>query len=178
MQAKQLAREAGLPAERATMAVIAALRSPREFVKNYTMMDEAPTEKLASMNSTECDTLASTASLFPDSFVDSELGKIPRGWGVQSLNSAMDFLKGLALQKFPPANDGSDLAVLKIDQLDRGTLDEAKFVIPDDNLINTISSITTPLAETIISQNVMSKNLADLRDTLLPELINGNIDVS
>ena len=159
VQAKQLAREAGLPAERAAMAVIAALCSPRELVGNYPMMAEKLSKKLASMNSTDRETLASIALLFPDSFVDSELGKIPHGWRVQSLSSAMNFLNGLALRELLPEN-------------------ETKIVVADDPLINATNTIITPLTETMISHNVMSKNLADLRDTLLPKLINGDIDVS
>ena len=178
----------------------------------------------------------------------------------------MNFLNGLALQKFPPENDGTDLPVLKIAQLNRGTadggsfasnkiaekyvvndgdvifswsaslmvkiwtggkaalnqhlfkvtsskyerwfqyfwckhhlekftaiakskattmghiqrkhLDEAKIVIPGKNLINAANTIMTPLTEIMVSQSVTSKNLANLRDTLLPKLINGDIDVS
>ena len=74
VHAKQLAREAGLPAERAAMAVIAALCSPSEFVENFAAMDEALTQKLAGMSSTERDTLTHTASLFPDEFEESEMG--------------------------------------------------------------------------------------------------------
>jgi len=62
--------------------------------------------------------------------------------------------------------------------IQRKHLDEAKIVIPDHNLINTTNTIMTPLTEAMTSQNVMSKNLANLRDTLLPELINGDLDVS
>lgn len=175
VQAKRLARQAGLPAARAAMAIIAALCSPREFVENYAAMDKALSKKLASMNSTERDTLASTASLFPDSFVDSELGKTPRGWKVQSLSSAMNFLNGLVLQKFTAIAKSK---ATTMGHIQRKHLDEAKIVIPDQNLINATNTIMTPFIETMTSQNVTSKNLADLRDTLLPELIKGDLDVS
>lgn len=35
----------------------------------------------------------STASLFPDSFVDTELGVIPKGWKISTLGSALDILE-------------------------------------------------------------------------------------
>lgn len=54
--------------------------------------------------------------LFPDRFVDSELGDIPEGWVVKSLDQIAKFLNGLALQKFPPDEDES-LPVIKIAQL-------------------------------------------------------------
>ena len=59
------------------------------------------------------------ADLFPDSFEDSELGEIPSGWRVRSLDEVATFLNGLALQRFPPTGDRS-LPVIKIAQLRAG----------------------------------------------------------
>ncbi len=55
--------------------------------------------------------------------VESELGKIPKGWEVLSLTKVADFLNGLAMQKYPPENiENSDLClpVLKIKELKNG----------------------------------------------------------
>ena len=60
-----------------------------------------------------------TAALFPDSFEESELGPIPKGWEVNSLDKVANFLNGLALQKFPPTGR-DDLPVIKIAQLRKG----------------------------------------------------------
>ena len=57
--------------------------------------------------------------LFPDRLVDSELGEVPEGWGVRTLDSIATFLNGLALQKYP-ATDGSALPVIKIAQIRAG----------------------------------------------------------
>ena len=62
---------------------------------------------------------AATAALFPDSFVESELGLVPRGWMVRSLDSIANYLNGLAMQKFPPTDDGW-VPVIKIAQLRKG----------------------------------------------------------
>jgi len=59
------------------------------------------------------------ADLFSDSFEDSELGEIPKGWEVCGLDEIARFLNGLALQKFPP-KDGQSLPVIKIAQLRAG----------------------------------------------------------
>lgn len=64
------------------------------------------------------------ADLFPDSFEDSELGAIPKGWRVMGLDEIAVFLNGLALQKYPPKGDSS-LPVIKIAQLRSGTTDGA-----------------------------------------------------
>ena len=68
----------------------------------------------------------SLADLFPDSFEDSELGEIPEGWEVKSLDQIARFLNGLALQKYPPV-DGRSLPVIKIAQLRAGNTVGADF---------------------------------------------------
>jgi len=62
---------------------------------------------------------AATAALFPDSFEESELGLVPRGWSVKSLDTIAEFLNGLAMQKYP-ATDDDWLPVIKIAQLRKG----------------------------------------------------------
>jgi type I restriction enzyme S subunit len=62
---------------------------------------------------------AATAALFPDSFEESELGGVPTGWMVRSLDSIANYLNGVAMQKFPPTDDGW-LPVIKIAQLRKG----------------------------------------------------------
>lgn len=76
------------------------------------------------------------AALFKSRFVDfdgvpqedmqeSELGLIPRGWSVHSLDSIADYLNGLALQKFPPESETEFLPVIKIAQLRAGNTEGA-----------------------------------------------------
>ena len=60
-----------------------------------------------------------TAGVFPDAFEESELGPIPKGWGVRSLDQTAHYLNGLALQKYPPG-DGATLPVIKIAQIRKG----------------------------------------------------------
>ncbi len=60
-----------------------------------------------------------TAALFPDSFEDSALGEIPKGWTVEPLDRIAHFLNGLALQKYPPEGD-EHLPAVKIAELRKG----------------------------------------------------------
>ena len=60
-----------------------------------------------------------TAALFPDSFEESELGLVPKGWRGQQLDQIAEYLNGLALQKYPPTGI-NDLPVIKIAQLRKG----------------------------------------------------------
>ena len=61
-----------------------------------------------------------TAALFPDSFEESELGLIPKGWPIHGLDEISDYLNGLAMQKFSIVDEDSKLPVIKIAQLRAG----------------------------------------------------------
>jgi len=61
--------------------------------------------------------------LFPDRFVDSELGPIPEGWKVKMLAEIAHFRNGLALQKYRPKPGEEGLPVVKIAQLRSGKAD-------------------------------------------------------
>jgi len=85
-----------------------------------------------------------TAALFPDSFEDSELGMIPKGWSVRSLDEINGYLNGLALQKFPPISLDESLPVIKIAQLKSGDTSKAdrasskinpKYIIEDGDIL-------------------------------------------
>jgi type I restriction enzyme S subunit len=79
-----------------------------------------------------------TAALFPDRFEDSELGEIPRGWEVKSLDKMADYLNGLALQKFPAVPGRPSLPVIKIAELKQGNskgADSASSEIPPEYVI-------------------------------------------
>ncbi len=79
----------------------------------------------------------------PATFADSELGPIPEGWEVRSLDEIADYLNGLALQKYPP-DDGPSLPRLKIAELRKGSTEGAelssakvpeKYIIHDGDVI-------------------------------------------
>lgn len=205
------------------------------------------------------------ADLFPNSFEDSELGEIPKGWNVCGLDEIARFVNGLALQKYPP-KDGCSLPVIKIAQLranntasadaantdldsdyivedgdvlfswsgslecvlwtggrgalnqhlfkvtsgefpkwfyyywihqhlanfqhiaagkattmghiQRHHLSEAKVVIPTWDTLKAASDVLSPLVDKIIVTRIESRSLADLRDTLLPNLISGELRIN
>ena len=84
------------------------------------------------------------ADLFPDRFVESELGEIPEGWNVLPLDEIAVFRNGLALQRFRPADNEEWLPVLKIAQLRRGSTDGVErarasiapeFVVDDGDIV-------------------------------------------
>lgn len=74
----------------------------------------------------------------------SELGEIPEGWHIFSLDEIADFLNGLAMQKYPPDNESDFLPVIKIRELRAGVTDNtdkasinipAKYIIDNGDII-------------------------------------------
>ena len=75
----------------------------------------------------------------PTRFVDSEIGAVPEGWEVKALADIATFLNGLALQKYPPRDDGKDLRVVKIAELRKGSTNGADLAngdVPADYVID------------------------------------------
>ena len=82
---------------------------------------------------------ADISDLFPDELVDSEIGEIPKGWDVISLDKIGIFRNGLALQKYPAVKGEEQLPVIKIAQLRRGFADDSNTLasgVPDDFVID------------------------------------------
>ena len=80
------------------------------------------------------------------SFIDSDLGIIPKDWRVASLSIVADYINGLAMQKFRPTENETGLPVLKIKELGQGCYDDnselcspsligEKYVIDDGDII-------------------------------------------
>jgi type I restriction enzyme S subunit len=71
-------------------------------------------------------------------FEDSELGMIPKGWKVDSLDSVADYLNGLAMQKYRPETE-EFLPVVKIKELNQGftdgNSDKASINIPEQYIV-------------------------------------------
>lgn len=62
---------------------------------------------------------------FGGPFYSSGLGPIPQGWAWRPLDSIADFMNGLALQKFPPSDEGY-IPVIKIADLRRGDTENSE----------------------------------------------------
>jgi len=194
-------------------------------------------------------------------------GELPDGWTSGSLLDIANYLNGLAMQKFRPADSESGLPVLKIKELRQGSCDasselcspsikpeyivhdgdvifswsgsllvdlwcggtcglnqhlfkvtsdkypkwfyyawtahhlarfvaiaadkattmghikreelaKAEVVIPDAASMEHIGGILQPMYDLIISNRIENRKLAALRDTILPQLMSGELDVS
>jgi type I restriction enzyme S subunit len=89
-------------------------------------------------------TPAQVFAALPERLVESPIGPVPEGWSLASLPQLAMFLNGLALQKYPARGDGSDLPVIKIAELRKGSSENAdaansdvpaQFVVNDGDLL-------------------------------------------
>lgn len=56
--------------------------------------------------------------------------------------------------------------------------DAFEVLVPEDTVLDKFDAITSPMIKQIVSNNFENKYLASLRDTLLPKLMSGEIDIS
>lgn len=92
-------------------------------------------------------------ALFPNEFEESELGVIPKGWEVKSLDEIAHFLNGLACQKHRPKEGEAPLPVIKIAEMRAGYQEKTneaspsvdpKYIVNDgDFLFSWSGSLTT-----------------------------------
>ena len=59
----------------------------------------------------------------------------------------------------------------------RGDLDEAMVLIPNSKELAIMTEYSEPLINKIIANNIQIRTLTDLRDTLLPKLMSGEVKV-
>jgi len=67
------------------------------------------------------------AALFPESFEDSELGEIPKGWKSRSLYDSAKYINGAAYRNFHFTDEEGALPVIKIAELKNGVSGQTKF---------------------------------------------------
>lgn len=70
----------------------------------------------------------------------------------------------------------SDIATT-MGHIKREELEKSEVIIPNKEEYQKINSIISPILNLIINNKIQNKQLAQLRDTLLPKLMNGEIDV-
>jgi type I restriction enzyme S subunit len=204
-----------------------------------------------------------TAALFPDSFAESELGAVPKGWSVASIYDVAKVIYGspFASKQFKPLPPGKPLVRIRdlkderpgvyteemhpkgyliqpgditvgmdgefraylwggeeawlnqrvcvfqpvngansvfvrssispllaaveapetattVIHLGKNDIDRFKVVQPGNLLLESFAEVTTPIYQRVVRNKQMIQNLADLRDTLLPRLISGQLSLA
>lgn len=114
------------------------------------------------------------AALFPDSFQESELGPIPRGWGVIGLPEAIDFLEGPGLRNWQYRDKG--MKFLNIRCIGDGELDIVKAnCISCDEFEKTYRHFALQEDDVVISTSGTLGRLAIVRADHLPVMLNTSI---
>lgn len=83
---------------------------------------------------------AATAALFPDSFEESELGLVPKGWATRPIYDMANYINGAAYKAFEPNAERRGLPIIKIAELKAGVTSQTAFsdvAMPDKYLIKT-----------------------------------------
>jgi type I restriction enzyme, S subunit len=109
VRAKIEANKAGRDPNRAVMAAIAGVASFAEASEDRQDWDEieaALDQKLSNMSEEQRQQLNLTAQLFPDELVESEIGEVPKGWGLLTLEDYITLSYGKSLRK-KDRKDGS-----------------------------------------------------------------------
>ena len=79
------------------------------------------------------------------------------------------------LQKF--VSIAKDMATT-MGHIKRDELKKSEVLIPNSEAYSKIGNLLSPIYDVIIANRIENKHLSKLRDTLLPKLMNGEIDVS
>ena len=130
-RAKMITKEKGANTaiqELAAQAIICGaitLEQLEAITKNLeTTLQQAINEKLSQANQTPINTeqLKTTAALFPNVLVESELGEIPEGWEVRQLPDVIDFLEGPGIRNWQYTEDDDGIKFINIRCIKNGDL--------------------------------------------------------
>ncbi|MFC3903750.1 type I restriction enzyme, S subunit [Acinetobacter marinus] len=111
VRAKITAKQTGQDPEFAAMCAISG-------------KSEAELEQMAKEDFAE---LQATAALFPDELIESELGEVPKGWGLQSLYDTAEFVNGAAFKAKDFSSNTKGLPIIKIAELKQGLSAQTKY---------------------------------------------------
>jgi type I restriction enzyme, S subunit len=118
---------------------------------------------------------AATAALFPDSFEESELGLIPRGWRWGTLDETVQIMGGGTPKTSVPEYWDGDIFWFSVKDVPSPS---DVFVIETEKQITQFyDAIVAPILEQIRNNMFESHTLAETRDALLPRLVNGELRV-
>ena len=84
-------------------------------------------DELDQLSTEQREQLKSTAALFPDAMVDSELGEIPEGWEAKPLYETAEYINGNAFKTADFSGDGEGLPIIKIVELKSGLSEGTKY---------------------------------------------------
>jgi type I restriction enzyme S subunit len=91
---------------------------------------------------------------------------VPNWYSYLSTKSFLSFFREIASGK-----------ATTMGHIQRGHLSESKLAIPNSELLNRVTEIIEPIISLKIKTSIESRNLAEIRDSLLPRLISGELQI-
>jgi type I restriction enzyme, S subunit len=117
---------------------------------------------------------AETAALFPSSFEDSPLGKIPKGWSATELANEIDFLEGPGIRNWQYRPEG--IRFLNIRCIENGDLHlETANYVSKEEFDGKYSHFALKADDIVISTSGTLGRLAIVREEHLPLMLNTSI---
>ncbi len=84
-------------------------------------------EQLKDLDKATLKQLKTTAALFPDKLVESELGEIPGGWSAKPLYETAEYINGRSFKTNEFSSNGEGLPIVKIVELKNGLSEGTKY---------------------------------------------------
>lgn len=117
-----------------------------------------------------------TAALFPDSFEESELGMIPRGWQTEQLTEVFDFLEGPGLRNWQYTNSDVGTRFINIRCIQDNDLDlRAANRITDSEANGKYSHFHLKAWDVVVSTSGTLGRTAIVRNAHLPLVLNTSV---
>ena len=110
----------------------------------------------------------------------STIGGVSSAYNVFAVNSTINsfYLESFIKHNSPYFKDLIKPASREGQGIDKGILSQKELLLPPSNVLESYYAIETPLRHRVESNNEENIRLSQLRDTLLPKLMSGEIDVS
>lgn len=119
---------------------------------------------------------AQTAALFPDSFEESELGMVPKGWSVDWLSNMMDFKEGPGIRNWQYTNSDEGTRFINIRCIQDGDLSlESANRIHDDEANGKYSHFHLNEWDIVVSTSGTLGRSAIVRKEHLPLMLNTSV---
>jgi len=119
---------------------------------------------------------SATAELFPDSFEDSEIGKIPKGWDIKKLNEAIDFKEGPGIRNWQYTNSEDGVRFINIRCIQGGdlSLDTANRVTEAEGMGKYLHFHLQPMDIVVSTSGTLGRS-AIVRQSHLPLILNTSV---
>lgn len=112
-------------------------------------------------------------ALFPDSFMDSELGEIPKGWEAVPLSSHFGFLPGYAFKSQDWAESG--IPVIKIGSVKPGFVDLSQVSFVSEEIAITANRFRLKVGDIVIGMTGYVGEVGLIPNTKNPPLLNQRV---